>query len=160
MELHVLGVGGAGYDVQIQQLSSKVMILLPVPTLVSTLLLARFANRVQALVRLQLSIMNSFSTPFHAHLAAEPQALLALSRFATPEKSFDLVQIERKQGMKAMTKEFAVNVLSVFLNNMESVEFEGRRWRNHLGGRRMPVAEGRWKFLAVDGEGRLKRLVA
>lgn len=37
-----------------------------------------------------LKIMDSFSEPLYTHLAAEPQALLALSRFASPDKQFDL----------------------------------------------------------------------
>jgi len=72
-----------------------------------------------------LEIMDTFSEPLYTHLTAEPQALLALSRFASPERQFDLVKIEREQGKKAVNLNFALNVLPIFLNNMESVEFEG-----------------------------------
>src|SRR4051794_17123815 len=50
-----------------------------------------------------LDIMDSFSKPLHAHLAAEPEALLALSRFSTPENPFDIALIARETGKKAVT---------------------------------------------------------
>jgi hypothetical protein len=78
-----------------------------------------------------LEIMDSFSEPLYTHLAAEPQALLALSRFASPDKQFDLVQIEREQGKKAVNLNFALNVLPIFMNNMEFVAFEGGMWKNY-----------------------------
>jgi len=78
-----------------------------------------------------LEIMDSFSQPLYTHLASEPQAILALSSFESPERQFDLVKIEQEEGKKAITLDFAFNVLPIFMNNMESVEFEGGMWQNH-----------------------------
>lgn len=78
-----------------------------------------------------LSILDSFSQPLHAHLASEPQAFLALSRFVSPEKQFDLVKIEQEEGKKAVSLDFAINVLPIFMNNMETEEFEGGMWKGH-----------------------------
>lgn len=117
-----------------------------------------------------LSIMDSFSQPLYSHLASEPQAILALSRFASPERHFDLMKIEQEEGKKAVNLDFAFNVLPIFMNNMETVEYEGGMWRNHpeipvfvrwimkvvipLWNRRL------WRFLACDSQGRRKQLVA
>ena len=75
--------------------------------------------------------MDSFSEPLYTHLAAEPEAFLALSRFASPKRQFDLVEIGRETGKKAINLDFALNTLPIFLLNMESVEFEGGMWKNH-----------------------------
>ena len=75
--------------------------------------------------------MDSFSEPLYTHLAAEPQALLALSRFASPDRQFDIVKIEHEQGKKAVTLDFALNTLPIFMNNMELIEFEGGMWKDH-----------------------------
>jgi len=75
--------------------------------------------------------MDSFSEPLHTHLATEPEAILALSRFASPERRFDLVKIGRETGKKTINLDFALNTLPIFLLNMESVEFEGGMWKTH-----------------------------
>ena len=114
--------------------------------------------------------MDSFSEPLYTHLAAEPQALLALSRFASPERQFDITQIEKEQGKKAVTLDFALNTLPIYMNNMELVEFEGGMWQGHpdvpsivrwamktvlpLWNRRI------WRFMSCDSSGRRNRLVA
>ncbi len=117
-----------------------------------------------------LEIMDSFSEPLYTHLAAEPQALLALSRFASPEKQIDLVKMEAEQGKKVVTLNFALNVLPIYMNNMESVEFEGGRWKNHpdvppfvrwVMKVVIPMWHARqWRFMSCDSDGRRKRLVA
>jgi hypothetical protein len=117
-----------------------------------------------------LEIMDSFSEPLYAHLAAEPQALLALSRFASPDRQFDLIQIERDQGKKAVTLDFALNTLPIFMNNMELVEFESGMWKGHpavpsivrfIMKKVIPMWNWRlWRFMSCDGDGRRKRLVA
>ncbi|KAK0118896.1 hypothetical protein ONS95_007768 [Cadophora gregata] len=117
-----------------------------------------------------LSIMDTFSQPLYSHLASEPQAILALSRFASPERQFDLLKIEHEEGKKAVTLDFAFNVLPIFMNNMETVEFEGGMWRNHpeipsivrwIMKVLIPLWNGRqWRFLACDSQGRRKYLVA
>ncbi|KAH6709534.1 hypothetical protein BKA61DRAFT_645706 [Leptodontidium sp. MPI-SDFR-AT-0119] len=117
-----------------------------------------------------LSTMSSFSRPLRSHLASEPQAILALSRFASPERQFDLTAIEREEGKKAVSLNFAFNVLPIFMNNMETVEFEEGMWRNHPEIPRLvrwimkvviPLWNWKmWRFLACDAQGRRKRLVA
>lgn len=117
-----------------------------------------------------LEIMHSFSEPLHTHLAAEPQALLALSRFASPDRQFDLVKIEQEQGKKAVTLDFALNTLPIFMNNMELVEFEGGMWVGHpkvpslvrwIMKVVIPLWNWRlWRFMSCDSAGRRKRLVA
>ncbi len=114
-----------------------------------------------------LEIMDSFSTPLHAHLVSEPQHILALARFG---KDINLVKIEQDLGKKNMTLDFVLNVLPVFLNNMEGVEFEREMWRNHpkmpgvvrwLLKRVVPMWNARWwRFVSCDGEGKRRRLVA
>jgi hypothetical protein len=117
-----------------------------------------------------LEIMDSFSEPLYAHLAAEPQALLALSRFATPERQFDLVKIEQEHGKKAVTLDFALNTLPIFMNNMELIEFEGGMWKDHpavpsvvrwIMKKVIPMWNWRiWRFMSCDSDGKRKRLVA
>ncbi|KAH7417040.1 hypothetical protein BKA64DRAFT_286380 [Cadophora sp. MPI-SDFR-AT-0126] len=117
-----------------------------------------------------LSIMDSFSHPLYSHLFSEPQAILTLSRFASPERQFDLMKIEYEEGKKAVTLDFAFNVLPIFMNNMETMEFEGGMWRNHpeipslvrwIMKVLIPLRNRRqWRFLACDSQGRRKRLVA
>ncbi|KAE8452224.1 hypothetical protein EG329_001691 [Mollisiaceae sp. DMI_Dod_QoI] len=112
-----------------------------------------------------LEIMDSFSQPLYTHLAAEPQALLALSRFASPDRQFDLVKIEREEGKKMVNLDFALNVLPMFLNNMESVEFEGGMWRRDSGvvmwimKNVLPLWNRRiWRFMSCTSDGRRKTL--
>jgi hypothetical protein len=117
-----------------------------------------------------LEIMDSFSEPLYTHLAAEPQALLALSRFSTPERQFDLAQIARETGKKSVTLDSAVNVLPIFLNNMELVEFEGGMWRHFpdvpwpvrwIMKNVLPLWHWRqWRFMSCTNDGKRKQLVA
>jgi hypothetical protein len=117
-----------------------------------------------------LEIMDSFSDSLYTHLAAEPQALLALSRFASPDRQFDLVKIEQEQGKKAVTLDFALNTLPIFMNNMELVEFEGGMWKGHPAVPSvvrwimkvvLPLWNWRiWRFMSCDSDGRRKRMVA
>ncbi|KAH7364479.1 hypothetical protein BKA65DRAFT_491453 [Rhexocercosporidium sp. MPI-PUGE-AT-0058] len=53
--------------------------------------------------------MDAFSQPLYSHLASEPQAILALSRFASSKQQFDLMAIEREEGKKAVSLDFAFN---------------------------------------------------
>jgi len=117
-----------------------------------------------------LEIMDSFSEPLYTHLVAEPQALLALSRFASPDRKFDIVKIEQEQGKKAVTLDFALNVLPIFLNNMESAEFEDGMWQNHpavpswvrwIMKVLIPMWHWRqWRFMSCNSDGSRKRLAA
>ncbi|KAJ8101291.1 hypothetical protein POJ06DRAFT_251085 [Lipomyces tetrasporus] len=117
-----------------------------------------------------LEIMDSFSEALYTHLADEPQALIALSRFSTPERQFDLTEIARETGKKTVTLDFAMNVLPIFLNNMESVEFEEGMW-SHFPDVPMPVRWimknvlplwhwRQWRFMSCTNDGRRKQLVA
>jgi hypothetical protein len=112
-----------------------------------------------------LDIMDSFSKPLYTHLAAEPQSLLALSRFASPETQFDLLKIEHEEGKKMVNLNFALNVMPMFLNNMESEEFEGGMWKRHLGWVAwimksiLPLWNSKvWRFMSCSTDGRRKRL--
>lgn len=87
--------------------------------------LAMFKQYLSSLIDLEtqfksqrfLEIIDSFSHELHSHLAAEPLALLALSRFASPERQFDLVEIEHTEGKKMVNLDFLLNVLPIFFNN-------------------------------------------
>ena len=118
-----------------------------------------------------LEIMDSFSEPLYTHLASEPQSLLALSRFSTPEQPFDLVKMALEAGKKSVSMDFAFNTLPVFLLNMEHLEFEGGMWQNVFPPVPKPVKfllmklvplwqRQRWRFASCDGNGKTKRLVA
>jgi hypothetical protein len=117
-----------------------------------------------------LEIMDSFSEPLYSHLKAEPQALLALSRFSSPERQFDVTKIAAETGKKSVTFDFALNVLPIFLLNMESAEFEGGMWRDFPEVSRpvrwmmknvLPLWQRRWwRFLSCTSDGRRKHLVA
>ena len=116
-----------------------------------------------------LAIMDSFSAPLYSHLQSEPQALLALSRFSTPERPIDLAAIALKAGKKSVTLSFVFNILPVFLLNMETIEFEGGMW--HLVFPPVSPAvkwimttvvpfwhQKRWRFVSCGVDGRVKRL--
>ena len=117
-----------------------------------------------------LEIMDSFSEPLYTHLAAEPKALVALARFSNPDRHFDLAEIAKETGKKSVTLDFCLNVMPVFLNNMEFVEFENGRWAGFPG---VPKAVRwimknvlplwhwrRWRFMSCTSDGRRKQLVA
>jgi len=116
-----------------------------------------------------LKIMDAFSKPFYDHLAAEPDAILALSRFSTPENPFDIEKIALASGKKQMTPGFIFNTLPAFLLNMETVEFENGMWhgvfppipslaRYFMYGL-VPMWKGaQWKFVSCDANGARKQL--
>ncbi|KAH6666557.1 hypothetical protein B0J14DRAFT_193954 [Halenospora varia] len=115
-------------------------------------------------------IMDGFSEPLYRHLEAEPQALLALSRFHSSTSDFDLVTIAKETGKKAVSLEFAVSVMPMFLGNMEVWEFEGGMWREFpdvpawvrwVMRNMLPWWNRRWwRFMSCDKDGRRRRLVA
>lgn len=109
--------------------------------------------------------MDSFADLLHSHLTAEPQALLALSRFASPERRFDLVKIEHTEGKKMVNLDFLLNVLPIFFNNMELVEFEEGMWKQRttwvmsMMKTILPLWNRRlWRFVSCTSDGRRKRL--
>jgi hypothetical protein len=111
--------------------------------------------------------MDSFAASLYDHLISEPKTLVALSRFSTPEKPIDIVKIAREQGKKQVTLDFLLNVMPMFLLNMEDVEFENGMWRaTPVGGLAkwvlkslIPLWQHRqWKFASCGSDGRRKRL--
>jgi hypothetical protein len=102
--------------------------------------------------------MDSFSQSLHSHLASEPKALLALSRFISEDRKFDLAVIGKETGKKTVSMDFALNVMPIFFLNMESEEFEDGMWSNfpELPGpvtfiikRVLPLWRGRvWRFVS------------
>ena len=117
-----------------------------------------------------LGIMDSFSEPLYSHLKSEPQAILALSRFSTAGRKFDLTKIAAETGKKSVTLDFALNVLPIFLLNMETVEFEGGMWQNFpavpspvrwIMKNVLPLWQRRWwRFMSCTSDGKRKHLVA
>lgn len=116
-----------------------------------------------------IEIMDSFSKPLYSHLRSEPDVLLALSRFSTPQKPIDLVEIASTAGKQSLTVGFIFNILPVFLLNMETVEFEGGMWHNVFPPVKgmakwvltsvVPLWQRRqWRFSSCDANGRAKRL--
>ena len=112
--------------------------------------------------------MESFSKPLYDHLAAEPDSIVALRRFSTPENPIDIVALALETGKKVVTFDYAINSLPMFMLNMEVVEFEGGTWKVFP-----PVASpvlfimckmiplwkrSQWRFAACDGNRRRKRL--
>ena len=116
-----------------------------------------------------LQIMDSFSEPLLEHLKSEPQSLLALKRFSTPEKPIDLAAMALEVGKKSTTAGFVFNTLPIFLLNMETVKFENGIWHDvfpPFGGALkwvmttgVPVFHrGWWRFASCGPDGKLKRL--
>jgi hypothetical protein len=126
-------------------------------------------NAAKFSARELMAIMDSFSKPLYTHLKSEIRSLLALSRFSTPERPIDLAKMALEAGKKSVTKDFVLNVLPVFLLNMETVEFEGGMWHGVFP----PVSKAtkfiltnavpmwqrqRWRFASCNGNGTKKRL--
>ncbi|MCJ1395640.1 hypothetical protein MMC18_008526 [Xylographa bjoerkii] len=116
-----------------------------------------------------IAIMDSFSEPLYSHLQSEPQSLLALSRFSTPERPINLVDIALKAGKKSLTISFVFNILPVFLLNMDAADFEGGIWHNvfppvpttirWILTVAVPMWQGRrWRFTSCNADGRIKHL--
>ncbi|MCJ1379737.1 hypothetical protein MMC17_002840 [Xylographa soralifera] len=116
-----------------------------------------------------LAIMDSFSEPLYSHLKAEPQQILALSRFSTPQSPIDIVAMAVEAGKKSVTPSFVFNVLPVFLLNMDTVDFEGGIWHNvfppvnpvvkWILTRAAPMWQRRrWRFASCTPDGKVKHL--
>ena len=113
--------------------------------------------------------MDSFSQALYTHLVSEPRALLALSRFATPENSFDIAKMALEAGKSSVTFGFVMNTLPVYLLNMESVEFEDGMWETFppvskpvkwVMTRIIPLWQRQqWRFASCSSDGRRKHLV-
>lgn len=114
-------------------------------------------------------IMDSFSSPLHAHLKEEPDTIMNLSRFNTPETPIDILAIAAAAGKKQVNISFLFNVLPVFFLNMESVEFEDGMWHEAFPPVSWPVRwlmmkgapmwqARRWRFASCTAEGEIKQL--
>ena len=113
--------------------------------------------------------MDAFSGPFFDHLAAEPDAILSLSRFYTPENPFDIEKIALASEKKQLTPGFIFNTLPAFLLNMETVEFENGMWHGvfpplpsgakYFMYTSVPMWRGsQWRFVSCDTKGAKKQL--
>jgi hypothetical protein len=113
--------------------------------------------------------MDSFSVPLYSHLVSEPKALVALSRFSTPnENPFDITLIALEQGKKQVSLGFTLNVMPMFLLNMEEVEFENGMWSTFppvpsavkwVLKSLVPLWQRRlWRFASCDSRGKRKQL--
>lgn len=113
--------------------------------------------------------MKSFSEPLYSHLQSEPEALLSISKYSTPENPIDLAQMALEAGKKGTTAGFVFNTLPVFLLNMETVEFEDGMWHNVFppvsGAAKWIMTKGiplwrrrQWRFVSCTPDGRRKRL--
>lgn len=115
-----------------------------------------------------LEMMDSFSDALCKHLISEPKAIVALSRFSTPDNPIDIASIALGQGKKQVTIDFTLNVMPVFLLNMEIVDFEDGRWRKFppvYGLARWILKSlipmwnhGRWRFASCSSDGKRKWL--
>ena len=113
--------------------------------------------------------MDSFSEPLYDHLKAEPQSILALARFNTPQRPIDILKMALEAGKKSVTLSFVFNILPVFLLNMETVEFEGGMWHNVFPPFNPAVKwiltkvatlwqRRRWRFASCTPDGKFKQL--
>jgi hypothetical protein len=115
-----------------------------------------------------LQIMDSFSTALYSHLISEPKVLVALSRFSTSEHPIDIVKIALEQGKKQVSLGFILNVMPMFLLNMEDVEFEDGMWASFppipgavkwILKSLVPMWQRKlWRFSSCDASGRRKQL--
>lgn len=114
-----------------------------------------------------LFLMDRIALPLHTHLASVPQSLLALSRFSTPERPIDPLEIDRAIEVPDdnKTTNYVFNVLPAWLLNIETEEFEGGRWKDWpeskvkklLTGMALLMNKGRWRFSSCDWRGRWRR---
>ncbi|OKL58850.1 hypothetical protein UA08_05841 [Talaromyces atroroseus] len=116
-----------------------------------------------------VAIMDSFKDPFYSHLKSEPRAILELSKYNTPETPINITEIAGAAGKKTMTFSFVLNVLPVFLLNMDTLDFEDGMWHEvfppvkgmvkWIMTKAIPMRHsGRWRFASCSPEGRAKQL--
>ncbi|KAI1180187.1 hypothetical protein F4777DRAFT_364419 [Nemania sp. FL0916] len=116
-----------------------------------------------------LAIMDSFKGALHAHLTAEPPAIVALRQYSTAERPIDILGLAEAAGRKQVTLSFVFNIVPVFFLNMDTVDFEKGMWHGVF-----PPFKGllrwimlkaipawhwrRWRFVSCDADGRVKQL--
>lgn len=113
--------------------------------------------------------MDSFSEPLYLHLKEEPQTIVDLSRFNTPETPIDILGIASASGKKQVSVSLLLNVLPVFFLNMETVEFENGMWHGVFPPVPSPVKwimtkgfpmwqQRYWRFASCTADGAFKQL--
>lgn len=116
-----------------------------------------------------IRIMDSFMDPLYSHLKAEPDAIVALSKHDTPENPIDILSIADAAGKKQLSLGFVFNTMSVFLLNMDTVDFEDGIWHDvfppfqgmvkTIMTKGVPMWQsGWWRFSSCDANGKAKRL--
>ncbi|KAI4144488.1 MAG: hypothetical protein LQ340_006629 [Diploschistes diacapsis] len=116
-----------------------------------------------------IAIMDSFSEPLYLHLKEEPQTIVNLSRFNTPEKPIDIVALALAAGRKQVNISFLFNILPVFFLNMESVQFEDGLWHGVFPPVSAPIKwimtkgapmwqHRRWRFASCTSNGEFRQL--
>ncbi|KAI1778550.1 hypothetical protein F4818DRAFT_406431 [Hypoxylon cercidicola] len=116
-----------------------------------------------------IAIMDSFKEPLHSHLKAEPDAIVALAKYSTPDNPIDILGIADAAGKKQVNLSFMFNTLPVFFLNMETVKFEDGMWHDvfpplkgvakMVMNRAVPMwHSGRWRFVSCSPDGEAKQL--
>jgi hypothetical protein len=116
-----------------------------------------------------IAIMDSFSERLYNHLKEEPETIMNLSQFNTPETPIDILAIAAAAGKKQINLSFLFNVLPVFFLNIESVNFENGMWHTAfppvswpvkwLMTKGAPMWQGRrWRFASCTPEGKFRQL--
>ncbi|KAI1085351.1 hypothetical protein F5B20DRAFT_590097 [Whalleya microplaca] len=116
-----------------------------------------------------VAIMDSFKEPLHSHHKAEPDAIVALAKYSTPDKPIDILGIADAAGKKQVNLGFMFNTLPVFFLNMETVKFEDGIWHGvfpplkgiakTVMNKAVPMwHSGRWRFASCSPDGEAKQL--
>jgi hypothetical protein len=117
-----------------------------------------------------IGILDSFSQALYEHLREEPDQIVSLAKWSTPEKPVDIIKLALDAGKKQVSMGFLVNILPVFFLNIEFEEFENGLWNGvfppvnrvarwvMLKGAPMWHGEKRWRFASCTPEGKFKRL--
>ncbi|KAI0509176.1 hypothetical protein F5B22DRAFT_617962 [Xylaria bambusicola] len=116
-----------------------------------------------------IAILDSFKDALHSHLKAEPPAIVALKEYSTAERPIDILGIADAAGKKQVNMSFVLNVLPVFLLNMETADFEEGMWHDVFPPFKGVVKwvltkavpawhSGRWRFVSCSPDGSVKQL--
>lgn len=116
-----------------------------------------------------LAIMDSFKDLLHAHLEAEPPAIVALAQHSTRERPIDILAIADGAGRAQIGLDMLFNTFPVFFLNMGTEEFEGGMWQGVFPPLKGPAKwvmtkavptwqARRWRFASCTPEGRYKEL--
>lgn len=117
-----------------------------------------------------ITTMDSFKDLPHAHLKAEPPAIVALAKHSSREHSIDILAIADAAGRAQIGLGMVFNVIPVFFLNMDTAEFEAGMWQGVFPPFKGPAKwimtravptwhSNRWRFASCTPEGRYKQLV-